>query len=187
MKKVLLVIIAFTVLSCNPGNTNNKDTLKDSTNSTVNSTESNSIEQPIVCERIYNNDFAIKPFGFKIKENTLKSDFSVNFSVEKKNIKNPHEQGVVDTVVYYRYHTSFLKFYKTATKTFFQQALLKDDLIELSKGIKVGMLKDDFLKKFNSRATKDTICVSDDEETYQHYFIFNKDKLSEITINMYVD
>lgn len=134
-----------------------------------------------------NEKFSMKPFQFKMDEETLKSIFK--FSPKKKSELIKKGQGMVgDSLITLSFEKNSFFFLKKKRLNTFYGAEIVDSHIKLSNGICIGMSKVDFLKSFNKTNLKsDTIIITDTNEICYHYFFFEKSKLVMIKIDGCLD
>lgn len=67
---------------------------------------------------------------------------------------------------------------------YLSEGYIKTDNVKLYKNCFIGIMKEDFLYKFNlMNIHSDTLLVKNEDQTYEYYFIFNEeDKLTEISL-----
>jgi hypothetical protein len=151
--------------------------------------DSRGSRNPILIEyRITNNDFALHPFPVMPTPKNIHQVFKLKFQLKKVPFNNVHSNAI-DTIYRFSYGKSTINFYKSATKSLLQDAVIADAEIKLSKEVAVGISKEDFLRKFNvtDKVKDDIILITDEEEFYSHKITFEKDMISSITLRMGVD
>jgi hypothetical protein len=128
------------------------------------------------------------PFGFKdYNTKELLKYFKNGVKVDsiEKNI-----DGYISTV--YKFHdgTSVISFFakpydKSDRYFYIQDSKIETKLLHFKNGIKIGMSKTEFCKiiKFNS-AICDTFLIQEGEMATSYYFIFTKNKLKKIKIQV---
>jgi hypothetical protein len=128
------------------------------------------------------------PFGFKdynTKEllKYFKSGVKVD-SIEK------NVDGYISTV--YKFHDGissisfFAKPYDKADRYFYiQESKIETKLLQFKNGIKIGMNKTEFCKITNfNNALCDTFLIREGEMATSYYFIFMKNKLKKINVQV---
>ncbi len=189
MQSILLLFpLGLTIIALN---CNQSDSKLKKVNDVENIRQSDPVNKNIIQSteyRITSNEFALNPFPRMPNPKNIIQTLNLKFELNKVPLINVHDNKV-DTVYCFSYKNSKVNFYISSSKQFFQDATIVDDEILLSKGIKIGMTKDDFLKKFgvNDVVHEDIIVISDDEDFISHKILFKKNLINIIILRMGVD
>jgi hypothetical protein len=145
---------------------------------------------PIATNPIDKEAFIIKPFGYEPSIKNFKANLPSSFKLQVYSMKNIHNPTIIDTI--YNFHqknSKFLVYKNRNNRELFFAGNIYTDKIQLQNGIRVGISRADFYKRFNNLKPdqKDTIRISSKKAPNSINFIFKNDKLSVIKIDNYID
>lgn len=137
---------------------------------------------------IINDEFANRPFGAVLLPSNIISFIKTQFKIERRKVINEHS-GKIDSLLIYKSGKSKFCFYKNEKQVFFQNAIILDSKIKLSKGIEIGQSLDSFklVFKIKKSVVSDMFIITDSESYTQHKFYFKQGKLEKIELNERVD
>lgn len=115
------------------------------------------------------------------------TDPDVNFSSEKKPEANRFVAGQIDTIEQLRFKESNITIYRTPDKNILISSDIRNPEFSLSKGIKVGISREELFKALNTQSSRDTLTVTDLEGNTDVMLILKNNILSRIVYNGYVD
>ena len=148
------------------------------------SAQKNSFKSEPVSTKIFLNN----PFVFAETTENFSSNTTLKFDVEKVAQDNKHYPNKKDTIYTFTYRKSEIIIYKSHTgKEFLLAGKIVDKKMKLSNSIRIGMSKNDFLKRFTDhlKIKDDRIQIMDEGTKYT--FIFKNEKLAQIDIDNYFD
>lgn len=134
------------------------------------------------------NEFVMNAFssGFKLK--TLiknKNDF---FNISKEPVVNIHDSAVVDTAYFFSNRKNEISIYKAVHAELINRFDVSDKRFILYGGIRVGITKEAFQKKFRIKSLKnDTVAIGDEDNIAKFYFYFRKSVLVRINYKAFID
>jgi hypothetical protein len=134
--------------------------------------------------------FIIKPFGYEPTIKNFKEYLPSSFKLQVYTMKNIHRPSIIDTIYNFHHKKSKLLIYKNVNnREIFFAGNIYTDKIQLSNGVKVGMKRNDFFRCFSNlpHSEKDTIRISSKRATNSVNFIFQKNELTAIKLDNYID
>lgn len=139
-------------------------------------------------QTISQKEFLESPFGFTENIENFTNLSKPKFKTKKLLRKNKHYPEKTDTIYQFIYKNSEIFFYKTHLgQEFLLTGKIMNKQIELRNGIKVGILKDEFIKRFSDKLKFKADSLQMIGEGTKYTFIFNKGKLYRINIDNYFD
>lgn len=138
---------------------------------------------------IYNDAFAISPFGLRHEglrkhipyDSIVSGKYDLNEVKRKSQLNSNWEYHFIEL----RTKHSLLIFMKTVEGYIgFDRGVVFDSTIKLDFGIEVGISKKEFLNVFGADTIKgDIIHVNDQDQGYEHLFLFKNDTLKAIKLS----
>ena len=118
--------------------------------------------------KITQQQFFEQQFLKNISLKSLDKEFRLFGKISKIPTQNPHTKAI-DTTYVFSYFKSKFYFFKTPEKELFFKAEINNRRIKLINGIKIGMKKSDFEKKFSKtfKASKKSIKKKHHQNTRQ--------------------
>lgn len=137
---------------------------------------------------ISQQDFLKEPFGFEESISNFKALKKPKFDIEKALRKNTHYPEKTDTIYKFKYKQSVVYFYKThLNQEFLLTGKIVNKKVKLKNGIEIGIKKSKFEKLFAEKLNWQNDSLSLQGQGTLYTFYFQKDKLSKIKIDNYVD
>lgn len=138
-------------------------------------------------KKISQKEFLEKPFGFKKSIENFSNNSNAQFKTQKLLRKNKHYPKKTDTIYQLTYKKSKIFFKTYLGKKFLLTGNILNRQIELKNGIRIGITKDEFIKRFSNelKLNKDSLKMIGEGTKYT--FIFDKEKLYRINIDNYFD
>ncbi|HOY12652.1 MAG TPA: hypothetical protein PLY70_05905 [Saprospiraceae bacterium] len=149
-------------------------------------------------EKAFNNNDPLNVITEQIIKNdpllaTLENDLNEmvknpKFSVEKEFVNNRHVDNVIDTISTFKFNETTIQSYKTSTGAeWIIEAQIQNTDFKLAHEITVGMDKKSLENILKTKLNSDLIKISNEEETSAFVFKFQKDILTVILYEGYVD
>jgi hypothetical protein len=195
MKNIIVIFILFVSLVSCKDKTENNEAFNNQEIIDSNSIEKVSKKKQIgqgkdTLKTIINSDFANLPFGYMVNLDNVKHFFDSNedsLIIKKQVIQNYHNDKI-DTLYSFSSNAKEFLLYKSSTGVFLNRANIRDSLIKLNNGISIGITKEKFLEKFNSKIIDlDVFMITDEEQYSSHIFYFKEDKLINLEIYHNID
>ena len=102
--------------------------------------------------KILDEEFSSNPFNYEINHKKLNS---LKFTLEIDSIENSHNEEQTDVLfTYNKDDTCEVKLLQTLEKSFLISAFLKNDCIEIKKGIRIDSQKRSIFKKLEYKYYK---------------------------------
>ncbi|WP_018343659.1 hypothetical protein [Cytophaga aurantiaca] len=182
MKKIITLILIALLCSCSKQHVEENaliDTITTLPENDLNDTIDNDIDGWL------QDDSLLLTWSDDLIKVTTDVDF--NFSSEKTTEANRFVAGQIDTIERLSFKESNITIYRTPDKNILISSDIRNAEISLSKGIKVGISRDELLKTLNAQSSRDTLTVTDFEGNTDVMLILKNNILSRIVYNGYVD
>ncbi|MBK8388340.1 MAG: hypothetical protein IPL23_03230 [Saprospiraceae bacterium] len=138
----------------------------------------------VITEQIIKNDTLLATLENDLNEMVK----NPKFSVDKEFVNNRHVDNVIDTITTFRYNETTIQSYKTSTEAqWVIEAQIQNTDFKLAHEITVGMDKKSLENILKTKLNSDLIKISNEEETSAFVFKFQKDILTVILYEGYLD
>jgi len=172
-KSLTILAMSAIILSCNNQNRN-----------TESKSESKIVEKT---KSIQNDDFVSNALNdYNIE--SIKEEFRDLLSCSKEPVINDHDESIVDTIYTFSNSNNKIEIYRAVHADMIITFDVVDERFKISKNIKPGMTKDEFLKKLKIKTPiNDTLNVEILEGNMYFTFYFQNEILKRIEFNNYFD
>lgn len=144
----------------------------------------------ITLEKVSKENFLTDPFGYKPGIKNFTERLMPDYKLQVYSMKNNHNPKQSDTIYRFYRKKSELFVYKTMYgRELFFAANITDNKVVFKNGVKVGIDREDFFKRFNNFPVvqDDSIKIGTKRATIMFNFVFRNNKLKAIKINNYID
>lgn len=132
--------------------------------------------------------FIYQPFAHKSDLQTFQKNYKWFTRLSKEIIENKYIK-TNDTIYHFRIWRSDASFYHTKNKNFLLKTNIKSKRLKLANGLKLGMTRDDFLKRFKNLKPNEEneIEFVSDDKMGKCIFRFKNNRLKQIIIEYFPD
>lgn len=139
-------------------------------------------------QAISQKEFLESPFGFTENIENFTNLSKPKFKTKKLLRRNKHYPEKTDTIYQFIYKKSEIFFYKTHLgQEFLLTGKIMNKQIILRNGVRVGLSKNEFIKRFSDKFELKSDSLQMIGEGTKYTFIFNQGKLYRINIDNYLD
>ena len=184
MKNLIIITIIISICGC----AKSKDSNKQPT-TTLLSAETSQSNPPSKNENNYiiNDRIVEILLGFPAVGENINVVKLNSFNLEKTPKINTHDPNVTDTVYTYQNNSGYLYIYKATDRYIVSDFKMQNNYVFKNK-LEIGSTKLEFSKIMKLEIPKnDTIAIGDVEQNSSVEFIFNSNKLTQVTFEGYVD
>ena len=182
MRKLLFILIGFSIISCREKEVVKKELSEKQTKTELKTEKETAFEKSIPEQYIENDSLLSK------MENDLdKIASDPQFTIDKKPVKNRHLDNVIDTIVTHSFGKSKLEFYKTQNEKWIYGARIENSNFYFLDSINVGKSKKALEEQIATELKSDVIKIGNLEQTSVFVFKIENGKILEIIYEGYVD
>ena len=129
-------------------------------------------------------NFAERGFGYTPTISSIKKKYAGKLKESKEAIKNIHDKKLIDTIVILSGEGMKFVFYEQKQTSILTDATITSSLVVLQKGIKIGLTKNQVMKKFPEMAMAmvgaDLWQIGNEERTQYFELLFKNNVLKTI-------
>ncbi len=143
----------------------------------------------VTIQPLASHDILQDPFSYEPSLSAFQERYK-RLSLTKDTLHNRYVQGRIDTLYHLRHKGTQLSFYQRADgRRLFYNAIITSPQLPLRNGVQIGMPRSEFKKCFSDvkHITDTSLSIQDKENRVVHRYHFDKEELTKIEVQHYID